>query len=205
MKSRASAGLWVLLAWTGLSSAPFESFLVPESELLSPSGERFRLDRAFAGRPGVLLFYPGGWDPNSVKVLKDLRNQEPELTKLRFQIVGVTPDRPKRILETLEEHDLPFVVLSDEGAQTARKFGVAESVPEKELNRLRAFGLDIHERTDMIDVVVPRLSLFWVEEGGQVVRRDGIKAEELLGVPELLLSRARWLVAQAESRTSDDQ
>lgn len=172
---------------------------VPEVTLASPSGEDFKLAEAFNGRPGLLFFYPGGWHPQSVKILKDLRNQEPELTRAGCRIIAITPELPRLILTTLSEHSLPFVVLHDREATLSRYFDLARQLEEEEIRRMTGYGLDIRRRTGLTDVRLPDPAFLWVNHRGQVLREDRVNSLETDDLPGHILSRTRWLIATSSS------
>jgi peroxiredoxin len=170
---------------------------VPEATLISPSGEDFKLAEAFKGRPGLLFFYPGGWHPASVKILKDLRNEEPELTRSGCRIFALTPDLPKHILETLSDHALPFVVLHDHEATVSRYFDLARPLEEDEIKGMMRYGLDIRRRTGLTGVRLPDPAFLWVNGEGQVLKIERITSLEIDDMPGHILSRMRWLLSKS--------
>lgn len=109
-------------AWS-VESRPLPGLESAAVEL--PSGESYDLARALGRRFTVLAFVRGAWCPFSVQLLKELRNHEPALLGKGFQIIAITPDRPFRVRQMLDELDLPFVVVADRTNAAARAFGLA--------------------------------------------------------------------------------
>jgi peroxiredoxin len=96
-----------------------------EVRLENPSGEPYDIGRALSRRLTVLVLYRGAWCPYSVQLLKELRNMEPEILSKGFQIIAISPDRPFRVREMLDQMDVPFVVLCDRRNEVARALGLA--------------------------------------------------------------------------------
>ncbi|MEO0454260.1 MAG: redoxin domain-containing protein [Verrucomicrobiota bacterium] len=192
--------LWTQGATIGSSSLVGKQ--IPESELLSPTGETFKLKPAFQGRPGVILFYPGGWDPYSVKLLKDFRNSISDLSSLRCHVIAVCPELPSHIEKTLLEHDLPFVVLFDAGSLCAEEFGLNQKVTDELLERKKKFGINLQSRTGQIVVHLPKRALVWVKADASIAKIEDLSDSPQLRSGEDLISTARWLLAKVENEDS---
>ncbi len=193
--------LYLLLScvWTAAGDEERKPRRIPEVTLVSPSGEDFKLAEAFNGRPGLLFFYPGGWHPRSVKILKDLRNKEPELTRSGCRIIALTPEQPRYILRTLSEHSLPFVVLHDQEATVSRYFDLARRLEADEIKRMEEYGLDIRDRTGLIDVRLPDPAFLWVDASGRILEEDHIPLLEINDMPAHIVSRMRWLLSKSDA------
>jgi len=73
------------------------------------------------------------------------------------QLVAISPEYPDSSLTLVEKHHLEFPVLSDEGLQVARQFGIVfEFAPDLD-SLYRSFGNDLRERnhTDRAELPVP--------------------------------------------------
>jgi len=60
-----------------------------------------------------------------------------------FQILGISPDQPAKVRETVEKHSMKFQLLSDSKMAAARAFGIAYKVDDATLNLLTQHGVDL--------------------------------------------------------------
>ncbi|MEM6820407.1 MAG: redoxin domain-containing protein [Verrucomicrobiota bacterium] len=132
--------------------------------------EDYNLGRAVMRRNVVLIIYPGGWNPYGIHGLKMLRNSEQELNKFEFQTIAVTPDLSRGIRETLDKHQLPFVLLSDPEHQVARILKCLEPLTEDKKHKLKESGIDLISRTGRIQSEIPRVTFCFIGADGGVHR-----------------------------------
>lgn len=153
----------------------------------APSPE-FALTDASTGRPvrsadllalGPLLvtFFRGRWCPYCVTELEMWRDVYPEVRRLGALLVAISPQTPRQNDFTVQQHGLPFPVLSDTGAAVAEKFGIAYIVPPSQRRYYQSIlvnipfanaGLNYHTATEK-SWRLPLPATF-------VVRRDGTLA-----------------------------
>ncbi len=72
-----------------------------------------------------------------------LREIEPQLNDMGFQLMAIAPDLAAGIHQTMEKHHLRGHVLSDSRMAAARAFRVAYEVDENTLKQLKDFGVDL--------------------------------------------------------------
>jgi thioredoxin-dependent peroxiredoxin len=94
----------------------------PGFELLSDTGETVRLSD-FAGRTVVVYFYPKANTSGCTAQACALRDAYPRIEQRDAVVIGISPDQPEALVEFREEHDLPFVLLSDPDHQVAEAYG----------------------------------------------------------------------------------
>jgi peroxiredoxin len=80
--------------------------------------------------PLVINFFRGRWCPYCVTELETWRDLYPAVRKKGALFVAISPQTPRQNNFALQQHDLPFPILSDPGAQVAANFGVAYTVPQ---------------------------------------------------------------------------
>ncbi len=104
------------------------------------SAPSFSLDDARTGRPvhsGDLLslgplivkFFRGRWDPYCVTELERWRDLYPSLRRRHALLVAISPQTRRQNDFAVQQHDLPFPVLSDPGSALAAEFGLAHTIP----------------------------------------------------------------------------
>jgi peroxiredoxin len=80
--------------------------------------------------PLVLKFFRGRWCPYCVTELELWRDLHSQIRAMGALFVAVSPQTQRHNDFTLQQHGLPFPILSDPGAAVAASFGVSYSVPE---------------------------------------------------------------------------
>jgi peroxiredoxin len=100
----------------------------------------FRLEDAVTGMfvnstdllalgPLVVNFFRGRWDPYCITELELWRDLQPQLRIHGALLVALSPQTSRQNNFTLQQHAIPFPLLSDPGSQIAEKFGIAYSIP----------------------------------------------------------------------------
>lgn len=101
----------------------------------------FTLPDALTGRPVrsadllalgplVVKFFRGRWCPYCATELERWRDVHAEVRGMGALFVAVSPQTRRQNDFMLQEHSLPFPILTDEGAAVAEQFGVGYAVPE---------------------------------------------------------------------------
>jgi peroxiredoxin len=79
--------------------------------------------------PLVINFFRGRWDPYCVTELEAWRDLQTDLRKLGALFVAIAPQTTRQNNFTLQQHGLPYPLLSDPGATIAEQFGIAHTIP----------------------------------------------------------------------------
>jgi peroxiredoxin len=79
--------------------------------------------------PLVVNFFRGRWCPYCVTELETWRDLHPALRKKGALFVAISPQTPRQNNFALQQHNLPFPILSDAGSKVAAQFGLAYAVP----------------------------------------------------------------------------
>ena len=93
------------------------------------TGKMVRSTDLLALGPLVINFFRGRWCPYCVTELETWRELQPELRRRGTLFVAISPQTPRQNRFTLQQHALPFPLLSDPGASVAEQFGIAYTVP----------------------------------------------------------------------------
>jgi peroxiredoxin len=80
--------------------------------------------------PLVIKFFRGRWCPYCVTELERWRDLHAEVRGMGALFVAISPQTRRHNDFTLQQHHLPFPILSDTDAAVAGQFGVAYSVPQ---------------------------------------------------------------------------
>ena len=113
-----------------------------EDRILKPGelAPEFTLQDALTGKqvnsadllalgPLVIKFFRGRWCPYCVTELEVWRDLHVQLRATGALLVAISPQTKRHNDFTLQQHGLPFPILSDAGAEVAERFGIAYSVP----------------------------------------------------------------------------
>ncbi|HEY0309469.1 MAG TPA: peroxiredoxin-like family protein [Acidobacteriaceae bacterium] len=116
----------------------------PEFELQDAStGKLVHSTDVLALGPMVLSFFRGRWCPYCVTELEIWRDLYPDLRQRNALFVAVSPQMQRQNDFTVQQHSLPFAVLTDPACALAEQFGIAYTVPEYHRLHLRSIMVNI--------------------------------------------------------------
>jgi peroxiredoxin len=107
--------------------------------------------------PLVVNFFRGRWDPYCITELEAWRDLQPELRRRNALFVAISPQATRQNNVTLQQHSLPYPLLSDPGAAIAEKFGIAYTIPPEHRRYFQSIlvnipfnnaGLSYHNATE---------------------------------------------------------
>jgi thioredoxin-dependent peroxiredoxin len=96
----------------------------PDFTLPSQSGEPVRLYDRLGGGAVVLYFYPKDDSRACTAEACAFRDSHEVFTDAGAQVIGVSSDSVDRHAAFAGRHNLPFTLLSDEGARARKEYGV---------------------------------------------------------------------------------
>lgn len=129
---------------------------------------------------------------------------EPVDLAIGFPVVAISPDRPKKLIESRKAESLGYALYSDNALNAARAFGIAFQLDDATRKRYAIFGINLEDLagTDRGQLPVPSVFLVdaagtirWVYSNPDYTTRP--KNEELLAV-------ARGAAAREGRRTARD-
>lgn len=95
----------------------------PDFTLTSDEGNEVSLSD-FRGQKVVLYFYPKAGTPGCTKQACAIRDSYPTIEEHNGLVIGISPDPPEKLRQFREEHELPFILLSDPEHKVAEAYGV---------------------------------------------------------------------------------
>jgi peroxiredoxin len=98
--------------------------LVPAFELADGDGMLWRSEDMLRSGPLVIVFYRGRWCAYCNAQLSALQEIHSQIAEAGASLVAISPQTQKHSYMTRDMHKLRFPVLSDQGNQVARKFGL---------------------------------------------------------------------------------
>ena len=117
---------------------------LPDGELLDVAGQPATLAERLGGKPGVIVFYRGGWCPYCSIALRTYQAQlVPALAERGISLIAISPQTPDGSLSTKESKELTFTVLSDPGNQIAGQLGILTAPSDGARAAQLQLGLDL--------------------------------------------------------------
>ena len=112
--------------WRTKGKVEVES-VAPDFTLPSQAGEMVSLKDFIGTKPVVLFFYPKDDTPGCTKQACAFRHDYKEFGKLDAEVIGISSDSVDSHRRFASKHDLPFTLLSDEGGEVRKLYGVQNS------------------------------------------------------------------------------
>src|SRR3954462_191724 len=101
----------------------------PAFELPDGDGMLWRSEDLLRRGPLVIIFYRGRWCAYCNAQLAALQEIHQQIAATGASLVAISPQTQKHSYMTRDMHKLRFPVLSDQGNQVARKFGLVYRLP----------------------------------------------------------------------------
>lgn len=109
----------------------------PEVQLQDQEGRDVSLADLRGPRGLVVYFFPRAFTPGCTTEACDFRDHHASFEERGYRVVGISGDDPQTLRDFAAEHDLPFTLLADPGAATAKEWG---AWGEREINGTRSEG-----------------------------------------------------------------
>lgn len=150
------------------SRALREGDLCPDFALPDVHGRIVHLKELIKKGPAVIAFYRGGWCPYCSLTLRALEQSLSTIRENGGQLVAISPQKPDESLTTAEKDELTFDVLSDEGNQTARAFGLVFELPQGLVAVYKNFGIDLQKVNGSEKNELPVAATYVVDTAGKI-------------------------------------
>lgn len=141
---------------------------IPNATVKTVDGKSVNIKDLISKKPTVLIFYRGGWCPYCNAHLAELQKAEQRLVDIGYQILAVSPDRPKKLKESINKHDLEYTLLSDSPMNLSKAFGLAYKVDEKTVTRYKENGMDLEESSGYDHHLLPVPAVYLVNPDGLI-------------------------------------
>ena len=162
-------------------------------------GRPYEFEPGTLEKPVVLITYRGGWCPYCNMHLKELRDAEPRLLDMGFEVIFLSTDRPEILYASLMDwvSDINYTLLSDSKMDASKALGIAFRIEDSEYERLKLLGLDLEKTTGETHHLLPVPAVFIIDTQG-LIRFAYTNPDYKVRLPaELLVSAARTFVEDA--------
>jgi peroxiredoxin len=120
--------------------SPAPAFALEDSQY---GGPIVRSSDLLAIGPVIVKFFRGRWDPYCITELELWRDLYPTVRERGALLVAISPQTRRQNDFAVQQHGLPFPVLSDPGSEVAALFGLAHTVPEPARRYFRSILVNI--------------------------------------------------------------
>jgi len=107
-------------------------------EVTTVSGKKMPIAKVLNNKKTILFFYRGGWCPFCNTQMGQLKQIEPQLNDLGFQLIGISTDNEQDLQKSIGEHQLNYQLLADFNSTTSQAFGLAFYASQKVTDRYLA-------------------------------------------------------------------
>ena len=98
---------------------------IPDVMLWQADGKPVKARALAAKQPTIVVFYRGGWCPYCNAQLQQLKDIEPQLKALGYQLIAISPELPDTLRTMQQERKLGYKLISDYRLEAAKAFGIA--------------------------------------------------------------------------------
>ena len=140
----------------------------PDGTLSTIKGKKVNFRKLIAKKHSVVIFYRGGWCPFCNRQMEQLIKIEPELEKMGYQILAISPDKPEKLKESIEKHNINYMLLSDRSMELSKKFKLAYRVSDETLLKMKNYGNDLDSNTGNNLHMLPVPAAFVIDQKGTV-------------------------------------
>ena len=172
----------------------------PAFELRTADDQAFAFDPAAMERPVVVTFFRGGWCPYCNLHLSEMRHAEARLQELGFDVWFVSMDRPAILVESLDEPDIGYTLLSDSKLSASRGFGIAFRLDDDMYERYKGYGVDLEETSGEDHHVLPAPATFIIGQDGVINFAYVNPSYDVRLAPEVLVAAAEAYTRGADKR-----
>ena len=171
---------------------------IPAVSLTTADNQTIALKQLVQQKPSVLVFYRGGWCPYCNAQLAALRDITPQLSKLGYQLIAITPDSVASISKSLNDtggQKLNYTLLSDTNFAASSAFGLAYYLDDKTAAAYKGkLGSLISTEAGTEKVVLPVPAVYIVNTKGEALfnyvhinYKTRLESELLIKAAELAL------------------
>jgi peroxiredoxin len=139
---------------------------IPSVNLQTIEGKEINIRDLVIGKKSILIFYRGGWCPYCNLHLSELVQIEDSLVKLGYKIIAISMDKPDSLRSTLEKHNMKYELYSDSKADVCTAFGIAFTVDDEYIKKLKSFNMDIEASSGQTHHILPVPGAFIVDANG---------------------------------------
>ncbi len=142
---------------------------IPNVTLKTADGSPVSLQALVMQKPTIIIFYRGGWCPYCNRQLAALKDIEPQLIELGYQVLAISPESPKRLQEQKLETEFAVTLLSDDKLAAITQFGIGFYMPPELASRYEdKMNITLAQDTATSRPVLPAPAVYIADQTGLV-------------------------------------
>ena len=172
--------------------------LIPASiEVTTAEGKKLPLEKVLNNKKTILFFYRGGWCPFCNTQMGQLKQIEGQLSKLGFQLIGISTDNEQDLQKSIGKNQLDYQLLADFNSVVSQAFGLAFYSSQKTTERYLA-AMDLKNplqknKAGELRLVLPVPAIYVIDSKG-LVQFNYVNPNFKVRLHEELLLKAAELV-----------
>ncbi len=108
-----------------------------------------------------------------------------------MQLFAISPDQPLKLRETIDKHQMSFLLLSDSDMVAARSFRVAYKLDDQTLTEFKKYNIDVEDASGEKHHILPVPAVFLVATSG-LIQLEYVNPDYKVRLdPELLVAAAK--------------
>ena len=139
----------------------------PDATLLTADGSEVSLAALYQEAPLVVAFYRGGWCPYCNSALTEWQDRHLELKAAGGTMIAITPEKPSKVEDTVDDNNVEFRVFSDANFEAADGFEIRDTLGVGAKAKYAGFGVNVGGWNASDTWELPHPATF-------VIDRDGI-------------------------------
>lgn len=109
---------------------------MPDLPVQNLKGEQVSFHEVLTQKPSVVIVYRGGWCPYCNRHLAAVGQLESELAELGYQVIGICPELPGNLQETVDKNEIKYQIFGDPDGSLLNAMGLNFRAPERYGERL---------------------------------------------------------------------
>ncbi len=160
----------------------------PEFALPDNNGRKVRSADLLALGPLVVKFFRGRWCPYCMAELMAWRDAYSAVRARGALLVAISPQTVHQNDLLMQQHPLPFPVLSDEGSAVAAGFGLVYSIPDYHQKHLRSILVNLSFMNGDLSWRLPLPATYLIQADGRVAFAEAYADFRVRPEPEDVLA-----------------
>jgi len=140
----------------------------PNFTLTNHLGNEVSLEEELTKGPVVLVFYRGAWCPFCNLHLNALQKSIPLFEKHHAQLIAITPQKPEKSEEQINNDDYTFEILSDLTSQVMKDYKLYYEITENLVQVLKGLDFDVDDHNGKARRELPVPGTFVINQDGIV-------------------------------------
>jgi peroxiredoxin len=139
---------------------------VPDINYKKADGSSVPFSELVSQKPTIFIYYRGGWCPYCNRHMAEIQRIEQDLVDMGYQILAASADRPEKLPQSVQKHNLNYTLLSDNTMAGARAMGLAYKVDQELVQRYKENGIDLEEASGMDHHQLPVPAVYIIGQDG---------------------------------------